>query len=383
MKRILCIAGTRPEIIKLAPVIRALRCTAWAETIVASSGQHRELAESAFAALNLRPDVHFSVMTDNQTLAGLTGRLFHALESCITDSAPDLVIAQGDTTTVMVVAMTCFYLNVPFAHLEAGLRTNNFQNPFPEELNRVVCGHLAALHFAPTDTARQALLLERVAPGAIVVTGNTVIDALLQTEGVAPPELDPRRKLILMTAHRRENFGAPLERVFTAVRDTLAGRPDLQLLYPVHPNPNVSDMARRILGDVPSATLCEPLAYDLFVGAMRQAHLIVTDSGGVQEEAPALGKPVLVTREQTERPEAVAAGVARLVGTNYRTIRAALEQLLDDPRTYTAMTRGGSPYGDGKASARVVDALEVFFGLKDARDMPDFVAARAMREAAE
>ena len=382
-KRILCIAGTRPEIIKLAPVIRALRGAAWAETVIAASGQHRELADSAFAAFCLHPDIHFSVMTDNQTLAGLTGRLFHTLEPCIRDCAPDLVIAQGDTTTVMVVAMTCFYLNVPFAHLEAGLRTNNFQNPFPEEMNRVVCGHLAALHFAPTETARQALLSEHVAPSSIVVTGNTVIDALLETEGVAPPGLDPGRKLILMTAHRRENFGPPLERVFTAVRDVLASRADLQLLYPVHPNPNVTKMAHRIFDGVASAILCEPLAYDRFVGAMRRAHLIVTDSGGVQEEAPALRKPVLVTREQTERPEAVAAGVARLVGTNYDAVRSSLETLLDDRQAYAAMARGGSPYGDGRASARIIDALEVFFGLKGAREMPDFVATAGMREAAE
>jgi UDP-N-acetylglucosamine 2-epimerase (non-hydrolysing) len=382
-RKILCIAGTRPEIIKLAPVIRALRATPWAETTVAASGQHRELAEGAFAALGLHPDVHFSVMTENQTLAGLTGRLFHALEPCIRDCAPDLVIAQGDTTTVMAVAMTCFYLNVPFAHLEAGLRTNNLQNPFPEELNRVVCGRLAALHFAPTETARQALLAERTAPAAIVVAGNTVIDALLQTEGVPPPGLDPRKRLILMTAHRRENFGAPLERVFTAVREVLAARPDLQLLYPVHPNPNVAAMAHRIFDAVPSATLCDPLAYDRFVGAMRRAHLIVTDSGGVQEEAPALGKPVLVTREQTERPEAVTAGVARLVGTGHDAVRAALEELLDDRQAYAAMARGGSPYGDGRAAARIIDALEVFFALKGARELPDFTPSSALREAAE
>ena len=383
MKKVLCIAGTRPEIIKLAPVIRALHRAAWVETIVAASGQHRELAETAFAALGLRPDLHFSVMTDNQTLAGLTARLFQILEPCIQNCAPDLVIAQGDTTTVMVVAMTCFYLNVPFAHLEAGLRTNNLQNPFPEELNRVVCGHLAALHFAPTETARQALLAERVAPGSIIVTGNTVIDALLETEGIAPPGLDPRRKLILMTAHRRENFGLPLERVFTAVRDVLGSRADLQLLYPVHPNPNVAEMAHRVFDGVPSAILCQPLAYDRFVGAMRRAHLIVTDSGGVQEEAPALGKPVLVTREQTERPEAVAAGVARLVGTDYSAVRTSLEELLDDRHAYAAMARGSSPYGDGHASARIVDALEVFFRLKGTREMPDFVPPLAMHEAAE
>lgn len=371
-KTILCIAGTRPEVIKMAPVIRALRAAAWTNTIIVASGQHRELAEDAFAVHGLRPDVHLSVMTENQTLAGLTGRLFGALEQCIGKCQPDLVIAQGDTTTVMAAAMTSFYLNVPFAHLEAGLRTGDLRDPFPEELNRVICGRIAGLHFAPTEVAGRALEREKVDPASIVVTGNTVIDALLETEGVPPPAYDPSRKLILLTAHRRENFGAPLERVFAAIRDVLTARPELQLLYPVHPNPNVSETAFRVFGGMDRAVLCPPLRYDAFVGAMRCAHLIISDSGGVQEEAPALRRPVLVIREKTERPEAIAAGVARLVGTNYGTVRAALEELLDDPRVYAAMARGASPYGDGRASARIVDALEVFFGRKASRTVPDF-----------
>lgn len=372
-KKILCVAGTRPEIIKMAPVVRALRATPWAETILAATGQHRQLADDAFAEVSLQPDLRFAVMTEDQTLAALTGRLFHVLEPAIAQCRPDLVIAEGDTTTVMAVAMTCFYLDVPFAHLEAGLRTGNLRNPFPEELNRVVCGRVASLHFAPTASARWALLDEATKPGTIVLTGNTVIDSLLQTEGEPPAGIDPGRKLVLMTAHRRENFGPPLERVFMAVRDVLAARPEVQLLYPVHPNPHVREMAQRIFGSVTRAILSPPLPYKRFIGALRRAYLVVSDSGGVQEEAPALGRPVLVIREQTERPEAVAAGVARLVGTDYASVRGALAQLLTDPRAYHDMARGVSPYGDGRAAARIIDSLEVFFGLKAHRALDDFV----------
>ena len=376
-KRILCIAGTRPEVIKLAPVVRALRAAQWAEPIVAASGQHRELAESAFAAFGLSPDLDLAVMTENQTLSSLTGRLFLTLEPQLRNLAPDLVIAQGDTTTVMAVAMSCFYLGIPFAHLEAGLRTGNLQDPFPEEFNRVVCGHLAGLHFAPTATARRALISERVPADKVVVTGNTVIDALLATKGTAPAGIDAGRKLILMTAHRRENFGAPLERIFSAIRDVLTARDDVQLLYPVHPNPNVAAMADKVFRDVPGAVLSGPLDYVSFVGAMQRAHHIVSDSGGVQEEAPALGKPVLVIRNETERPEAVAAGAARLVGTTYEKVRGAIEELLDDETVYRSMACGVSPYGDGRAAARIIDALEVFFQIKKQRGMSDFAVSAA------
>ncbi len=380
-KRILCITGTRPEVIKMAPVIHALRATDWAETILAGTGQHRELATSAFAAFGLAPDIDLAVMTDNQTLAGLTSRLFHVLEPVLRETSPDVVIAQGDTTTVMAVAVCCFYLAVPFAHLEAGLRTGNLKDPFPEEYNRLTCGRLAALHFAPTEVARRALIAEGVAPEKIALTGNTVIDALMATEDRAPAGIDPARRLILMTAHRRENFGAPLHAVFRALRDVLLARADLQLLYPVHPNPNVAEMARRAFADVPQAVLTPPLGYEAFVGAMRRSHLIISDSGGVQEEAPALGKPVLVIRNETERPEALAAGTARLVGTGYEAVRGAAEELLDDENAYRAMARGLSPYGDGRAAARVTDALEVFLGLKARRQLSDFDAAIPLQAA--
>jgi len=367
----------------MAPVIRALRATSWADVIFAATGQHKELAQSALTAFGLVPDLDLALMTENQTLSSLTGRLFLSLEPILKELAPDLVIAQGDTTTVMAVATACFYLGFPFAHLEAGLRTGNLRDPFPEEFNRVVCGRLARLHFAPTETARQALLDERLDPRAIAVTGNTVIDALAATEGTPPEGLDSYLKLILMTAHRRENFGAPLEGVFRAVRDTLESRRDTQLLYPVHPNPNVTDMARRIFEGVPRVILCPPLGYDAFVGAMRRAYLIVSDSGGVQEEAPALAKPVLVIRNETERPEAVAAGVARLVGTDYDTVRGAIEALLTDAQLYRAMASGASPYGDGRASARIVDVLEAFFGFRQQRALADFRPGTTITETTE
>jgi UDP-N-acetylglucosamine 2-epimerase (non-hydrolysing) len=368
--------GTRPEVVKMAPVIRALQELSWAEVIVCATGQHRDLADGAFAAFGITPDLNLALMTENQTLARLTSRLIEALDSTIRRICPDLVIAQGDTTTVMAAALTCFYVGTPFAHLEAGLRTGNLMNPFPEELNRTVCGRIAALHFTPTRTASRALFSEGVDPHSVILTGNTVIDTLLQTP---QREIEPQsHRLVLVTAHRRENFGVPLKRILMALRDTVKNWPDIEILYPVHPNPNVSELAKQILGGIERITLCEPLGYNEFVNAMRRAYVIVSDSGGVQEEAPALGKPVLVIREETERPEAIAAGVARLVGTSYESVRSSLEELLVDSAAYGKMSRGFSPYGDGKASIRVVDALEVFFGMKSARNVPDFDASALM-----
>ncbi|MCR9135649.1 MAG: UDP-N-acetylglucosamine 2-epimerase (non-hydrolyzing) [Alphaproteobacteria bacterium] len=373
-KRILCLVGTRPEIIKMSSVVNALRETAWADLMLVSSGQHRDMAASAFSAFGLSPDIDLDVMTDNQTLSGLTSRLFEVIEPILVEQTPDLVIAQGDTTTVMAAAMSCFYQDIPFAHVEAGLRTGNTKDPFPEEFNRTVCGKLSALHFAPTEAAYRSLVSEGVAEETIAVTGNTVIDAVMSISDTAPAGIDSSRKLILMTAHRRENFGVQLENVFRAVSDLLDTRDDVELLYPVHPNPNVAARAREIFENSPRAKLCEPLQYEQFVGAMRQAHVILSDSGGVQEEAPALGIPVLVIRNETERPDALMAGVSRLVGTDYCDVRAALEELLDDEQVYRSMARGVSPYGDGAASARIIDILEVFFGFKEHRHTSDFVS---------
>ncbi len=362
--RICCVVGTRPEAIKMAPVILALRATGAYDVRVLATAQHRQMLDQVFQAFGITADVDLDIMRPNQSLTTLTGRLMLALDEVLLAEKPDLVLAQGDTTTVMTMALACFYHRIAFGHVEAGLRTGDLGNPFPEEMNRVVAGKLARWHFAPTEGSRQNLLREGVPDGSIVVTGNTVIDALLgaaQRSAPLPDGLDPGKRLILLTAHRRENFGEPFERVCQAVRQLLDTHPDVQLLYPVHPNPQVRDTAHRLLGAHPRALLCAPLDYLPFVAAMKQAYLILTDSGGVQEEAPALGKPVLVLRHETERPEAVAEGVVRLVGTDVERIVGAAHELLCNEAAYAAMARGVSPYGDGHASERIVAAVARHF----------------------
>lgn len=366
-RRIACVIGTRPEAIKMAPVIQQLKRSRWAECIVLCSAQHRELADQVLALFGIRPDADFAVMRPNQSLCGLTSRLIERFDEALARLRPDALLAQGDTTTSMVAAMCSFYHKVPFGHVEAGLRTGNLYGPFPEEMNRLVAARIARWHFAPTAQARDNLASEGIPPQAVTVTGNTVIDALLDvaarcSESPVPPGL----RLVLVTAHRRENFGAPFERVCRAIRHLAEQRPDIQFLYPVHPNPNVRDVAARMLGTHPRIHLSEPLDYCRFVAAMKHAHFILTDSGGVQEEAPALGKPVLVLRDETERPEAVAAGVVRLVGTDFDRIVAESTRLLDDSAHYASMAHGASPYGDGRAAERIVAALKNDLGGADA-----------------
>jgi UDP-N-acetylglucosamine 2-epimerase (non-hydrolysing) len=358
--RIMCVVGTRPEAIKMAPVIRALAALPGIETRVLSTAQHRHMVEPLLAFFGIRPDHDLDAMTANQSLAELTSRLLTRISALLGETRPDLVVAQGDTTTVMTTALACFYLGIDFAHVEAGLRTGDLGQPFPEELNRIVAGRIAALNFAPTAGARDNLLREGTDAGRIFVTGNTVIDALLWTAervGAPPVALAPGQRLLLMTRHRRESFGAPIRAVLGAVRDLLARNPDLVLLYPVHPNPNVAGPAQEILGAVKRAHLVAPLDYPDLIAAMRACHLVLTDSGGIQEEAPALGKPVLVTRETTERPEAVDEGVAALVGTDPGRITRQVQRLLDDPAAYAAMAKGASPYGDGRAAARIAEIV--------------------------
>jgi UDP-N-acetylglucosamine 2-epimerase (non-hydrolysing) len=298
-------------------------------------------------------------MRPSQTLAGLTSRLIEKFDEFLALARPHALLAQGDTTTAMAAALSSFYQKVPFGHIEAGLRTGNLYGPFPEEMNRLVASCIARWHFAPTQEAGRNLLKEGVYPDNIHITGNTVIDALLQvaqqcSETVAPPGL----RLVLVTAHRRENFGAPLENICHAIRHLAERRPDIQFLYPVHPNPNVKRATGEILASHPRIQLVEPLDYRAFVAAMKQAHFILTDSGGVQEEAPALGKPVLVLRDETERPEAIAAGVVRLIGTEFERIVAESVRLLDDSVHYASMAHGVSPYGDGRAAERIVRLLK-------------------------
>jgi UDP-N-acetylglucosamine 2-epimerase (non-hydrolysing) len=359
--RVACIVGTRPEAVKMAPVILALREAAWAETIVVATAQHRHLLDQVLALFGIKPDVDLDLMRPGQSLPDLTARIVTGLDAAFDDIRPDIVLAQGDTTTVMGAALVSFNRRIPFGHVEAGLRTGDLQNPFPEEMNRKVAGILARWHFAPTQVSRDNLLAEGTPAETVHVTGNTVIDALLDIApragdiGVA---LDPQRKLVLVTAHRRENFGAPMDAACRAIRTLADVRDDVEFLFPVHPNPNVRRSVDAFLLGHPRIHLVEPLDYGPFVAAMRRATLILTDSGGVQEEAPALGKPVLVLREETERPEAVAEGVVALVGCDHDRIVGAVQRLLDDPAAYAAMARGVSPYGDGQAAARIVAILE-------------------------
>ncbi len=365
---ILCVIGTRPEAIKMAPVILALKRTPWARVCVLATAQHREMLDEALLIFGIRPDIDLNIMRPMQSLPELTARLLTALDKVMEDEAPDVVLAQGDTTTVLAAAMASFYRRVPFCHVEAGLRTHDFSNPFPEEMNRVLAGHLARLHFAPTEQAKSNLLKEGVPIERIFVTGNTVIDALLST-AAKNTELDMYvpvgKRLILLTAHRRENFGAPLEEIFSAVK-TLAERyPELHFVYPVHPNPHVAEPAKSRLGNIPGVTLCPPLGYAQLVTLMTHSWLVLTDSGGLQEEAPALGKPVLVLRDETERPEAVEAGVAQLVGPHHDAIVTAVEHLLNDDIRYQSMVQGISPYGDGQAGVRIASILRSHFPTPD------------------
>ena len=361
---VFCVVGTRPEAIKMAPVIIALKHEPWVKIRVLATAQHRHMLDQVLNFFGIEPDIDLDIMRPNQTLTTLTARLLIELDNVLQAEKTDVVLGQGDTTTVMTVALACFYHHIPFGHVEAGLRTWDMQNPFPEEANRVIAGRLAQWHFAPTENARNNLLREGVADKNITITGNTVIDALLLTASkeldLGIP-LDVTKRLVLVTSHRRENFGDPFHNVCRALRTLAERNSTIQILYPVHPNPNVKNVAQELLSDCSNIILCEPLDYAPFVAAMKRAYLIISDSGGVQEEAPALGKPVLVLRDETERPEAVEMGVVKLVGTNYESIVNEAQLLLDDPEAYRLMARGVSPYGDGRASKRIVSVLRDSF----------------------
>ncbi len=366
MTRVLCVFGTRPEAIKFCPLIAELRSRPQQFDLrVAVTAQHREMLDQVLAAFGVQPDHDLDLMRPGQSLTALTARILAALEPVLDRVRPDAVLVQGDTTTTLAAALAAFYAGIPVGHIEAGLRTGDLQQPFPEELNRVLTARMAALHFAPTPAARDHLLAEGVDPDRVHVTGNTGIDAVLEIRdriesGTVPapewPQLDPAKRWIVVTSHRRENFGPGFVRSMQALR-RLAARGDVQIIYPVHRNPNVSGTAHDILDPVPGVVLLDPLSYVPFVDLMRRAHLIITDSGGIQEEAPSLGKPVLVLREKTERPEAVEAGTVILVGTGEDRIVTEATRLLDDPAAYEAMARRHNPYGDGQASRRIAEIL--------------------------
>ncbi len=329
-----------------------------------ATAQHRHMLDQVLSFFGIEPDIDLDIMRPNQALTTLTARLLLDLDDVLQAEKLDVVLVQGDTTTVMAVALACFYHRIPIGHVEAGLRTWDMQNPFPEEANRVIAGRLARWHFAPTVNSRKNLLREGVPDKDIVVTGNTVIDALLMAAARSLElgiEMDPEKRLVLITSHRRENFGEPFRNICRALHTLATRNSDVQFLYPVHPNPNVKEVAYEMLGGCPNIHLCEPLDYAPFVAAMKLSYLIISDSGGVQEEAPALGKPVLVLRDETERPEAVEQGVVKLVGSKYDRIVEEAQLLLDDELAYRAMARGISPYGDGRAAERIVNVLREHF----------------------
>jgi UDP-N-acetylglucosamine 2-epimerase (non-hydrolysing) len=346
----------------MAPVIQRLQSEPDLITRVLATAQHRELLDHVLSLFGIRPDLDLNAMRPNQSLHELTARLLMALDGVLHKEQPQAVLAQGDTTTVMTMALSCFYHKIPFGHVEAGLRTRNLYYPFPEEMNRIVAGHLARWHFAPTERARLSLLREGIEAETIHVTGNTVIDALLQVAAQTEDsdigfDLHTEKRLILVTAHRRENFGEPFRQICRAIRHVAELNEDVQILYPVHPNPNIFGPAHEMLGDHPRIRLCSPLDYKSFVVAMKRAYIILTDSGGVQEEAPALGKPVLVLRNETERPEGIETGVVQLVGIEYEKIVKKIFTLLRSDQEYKKMAKGVSPYGDGHASERITRIL--------------------------
>ncbi|HVF65742.1 MAG TPA: UDP-N-acetylglucosamine 2-epimerase (non-hydrolyzing) [Casimicrobiaceae bacterium] len=359
--RIACILGTRPEVVKMAPVIDALRRSDRLEPVVINTGQHRELLSETMRLFDLRPQVSLDLMQEGQRLAGFFGRCVEAVDRALHDMHPAAIVAQGDTSTVLAASLCAFYQQRPFFHVEAGLRTRDFRNPFPEEMNRTIAGRFAALHFAPTGAARLNLMDENVPDSSIVVTGNTVIDALMIVRALRKPydvKLREESRLVLVTAHRRENFGAPLRSMLRALKTIARRWPDVEIVYPAHPNPEVRRAIDEEIGDEDRIRIVEPLGYGAFVTLLDRAHLVLTDSGGIQEEAPALGKPVLVMRDETERPEAITAGVARLVGMGEQRIVDETARLLDDAAAYADMAKGASPYGDGHAAGRIVKAID-------------------------
>ncbi|WP_090143175.1 non-hydrolyzing UDP-N-acetylglucosamine 2-epimerase [Limnohabitans sp. DM1] len=369
--KILSVFGTRPEAIKMAPVVNALKAASDLEAEVCVTAQHRQMLDQVLELFDIKPDHDLNIMKPGQDLTDITSNILLGMRDLFKKNKYDLLLVHGDTTTTMAAALAAFYEKIPVGHVEAGLRTGNIYAPWPEEMNRSMVGRIAALHFAPTERAKNSLLREGVDDNSILVTGNTVIDALHQVvEKLKTPALNegfqrqfnflnPQKRLILVTGHRRENFGDGFERICHALK-TLSERSDVQIVYPVHLNPAVQEPVKRILANASNVHLIAPQDYLPFVYLMSQAHIIITDSGGVQEEAPSLGKPVLVMRYTTERPEAVEAGTVKLVGTDIAKIVLEANRLLDDSTAYQNMARAMNPYGDGMACSRILDAIRSF-----------------------
>ena len=366
--KVMSVFGTRPEAVKMAPVVQAVQKHPALESVVAVTAQHREMLDQVLEVFSVQPDYDLNIMQPGQTLTQITTRAMNGLEEVFVQAKPDIVLVHGDTTTSFAGALAAFYQQIPVGHVEAGLRTFNKYEPFPEEMNRCLTGRLADLHFAPTENSKKNLLAENIAPEAIYVTGNTVIDALQTTikenyrfEYDLLNHIDYSHKVITMTAHRRENLGEPLTEICRAIRYLVEHHPDVEVVYAVHLNPKVQETARRILDGVERVHLIPPLALQDMHNLMNQSYLVLTDSGGLQEEVPSMGKPVLVLRNVTERPEGVEAGTLKLVGTDYDVIVAETEKLLTDRAAYEKMAAAVNPYGDGHAAERIADSIAKYF----------------------
>lgn len=377
MLKVLSVFGTRPEAIKMAPLVQELsRHPGEIKSQVAVTAQHREMLDQVLQLFGIVPDYDLDIMQNQQTLTQITTRALEGLSRVYEEAAPDVVLVHGDTTTTFAASLAAFYRQITVGHVEAGLRTGNIYSPFPEEMNRKLTGAIARLHFAPTATARDNLRQEGVQDEHIFVTGNTVIDALLATVNPAYninliPGLErldfTSRRVLLVTAHRRENLGEPMRQIFQALRALVTEFTDVDIVFPVHKNPQVRAVVREVLGGLSGVYLIEPLEYEPFVNLQARSHIVLTDSGGLQEEAPSLGKPVLVLRDTTERPEAVTAGTVSLVGTGYQEVYQEAKKLLTDEGYYQQMANAVNPYGDGQASRRIVQNLKYFFKLSGAR----------------
>ena len=365
MLKVMTIFGTRPEAIKMAPVVKALEAADDMESIVTVTAQHREMLDQVLHLFSITPDYDLNIMSQGQTLYDVTCKALLGLQGVLKEAKPDVVLVHGDTTTTFVGALAAFYEGIPVGHVEAGLRTGNIYSPFPEEMNRKLTGAIGTYHFAPTSTSESNLLKENINPAHLYVTGNTVIDALqttVQTDYTFKEELLNqidyiKNKVILVTTHRRENLGDPMRNVYEAIRDIINEQADVEVIFPMHRNPKVRSIVQEVLGDMPRVHLIEPLEYEPFANLMARTYLIMTDSGGIQEEAPSLGKPVLVLRDTTERPEAVEAGTVKLVGTDKESVYRTATELLVNETAYLAMSNAVNPYGDGLASDRIVQAL--------------------------
>ena len=361
--KLMTVFGTRPEAIKMCPLVLEMqKYPDFIEPIVAVTAQHREMLDQVLQLFAIKPDYDLNIMTAGQTLYDVTGRALAGLKDVLAEAQPDMVLVHGDTTTTFVGALASFYAQIPVGHVEAGLRTGNKCSPYPEEMNRKLTGAIADIHFAPTSTSKNNLLKENIDPAAIVVTGNTVIDALQTTvkadyrftDSGLQKALAGGKRLILVTTHRRENLGEPMRHVYQALRKVLENHPDVEAIFPVHKNPKVREIVDEELGKLAQVHLIEPLDYEPFANLMAKVDIVLTDSGGIQEEAPALGKPVLVLRDTTERPEAVDAGTVKLVGTAYDDVLRETSLLLDDSKYYQSMAEAANPYGDGRACERII-----------------------------